>query len=282
MERIKEKMLGARQFREQILRVRGGIPGTARAAGTFFARVTPLLPRLDGHSGKWVLLATGLVISVLIASLVWQYQPAGKNAGWNTAGVPGDTTVAHRSFDGLSETFATVREMRDTMSRLARQVEQLSISVAGLERKVEDIQASPASTADATDTLDRLPPPAAGARQASTAAGSEPDATGGDKLAAINPAPASPAAAAPQQGSRTADSHWVINLASFPDQAAADRFMQEAADKGIETDKRRVTIKGREFWRAQVTGFPSSADAIADSAGIKQALGLQDVWIAQQ
>ena len=74
----------------------------------------------------------------------------------------------------------------------------------------------------------------------------------------------------------------MINLASFPDQAAVERFMQEAADKGIETDKRRVSIKGKQYWRAQVTGFASSADALAGSAGIKQTLGLQDVWIARQ
>jgi hypothetical protein len=82
---------------------------------------------------------------------------------------------------------------------------------------------------------------------------------------------------APARTSR--DGPWVINLASSPSQADADRFAEKAQTRGIETQQQQVTVKGKRYWRVQTIGF-STADAAQGYTGIvKEKLGLRDVWI---
>lgn len=72
---------------------------------------------------------------------------------------------------------------------------------------------------------------------------------------------------------------WLINLASLPSQSDAERFMQRARSRDIDTVQQQVTVKGKEYWRVQITGFSTAADARAYAGTVKEKLGLKDVWI---
>ena len=41
-------------------------------------------------------------------------------------------------------------------------------------------------------------------------------------------------------------------------------------------------VKGRQYWRLQIPGFDSAADARAHAEPVKQALGIKDVWILKK
>ncbi|UCC57006.1 MAG: SPOR domain-containing protein [Gammaproteobacteria bacterium] len=72
---------------------------------------------------------------------------------------------------------------------------------------------------------------------------------------------------------------WVINLSSSPDKAAADWFMAKARSKGIPVDLVKAEVKGRDYWRVQLTGFVSKDAAYAYAGPLKEKLGMKDVWI---
>jgi len=72
---------------------------------------------------------------------------------------------------------------------------------------------------------------------------------------------------------------WVINLVSLYDKQAADRFMATAESKGIRVKQSRVTVKGREVWRLQISGFETQQEARTYGAIASEKLGLKDVWV---
>jgi cell division septation protein DedD len=76
-----------------------------------------------------------------------------------------------------------------------------------------------------------------------------------------------------------AEGHWVINLASSPSQADAERFAAKARSRGIETRQQQVSVKGKHYWRVQTTGFSTAAEAQTYAGTVRETLGLKDVWI---
>tara|TARA_B110000503_G_scaffold38832_1_gene63877 strand:+ start:1134 stop:2153 length:1020 start_codon:yes stop_codon:yes gene_type:complete len=72
---------------------------------------------------------------------------------------------------------------------------------------------------------------------------------------------------------------WTINLISSPDKAYAARFADRANSKGIRTAMQEVTVKGILYWRVQILGFSTKAEARAYSETAKEKLGLKDTWI---
>jgi hypothetical protein len=72
---------------------------------------------------------------------------------------------------------------------------------------------------------------------------------------------------------------WVINLMSSPSKPEADRFADRAREKGIPVEQRSVTLKGREYFRVQLTGFRTEKQARDAADPIKEKLRLKDVWI---
>jgi hypothetical protein len=75
---------------------------------------------------------------------------------------------------------------------------------------------------------------------------------------------------------------WVINLVSSPSKADADRFAARARASDIETEQQQVTVKGRQYWRVQITGFASAEEARAYAGTARAKLGLEDVWITRR
>ena len=74
---------------------------------------------------------------------------------------------------------------------------------------------------------------------------------------------------------------WNINIASLTNRVNADRFVEHARAKGIEATQTQVTVNGDKYWRVSVKGFISPDEAKSSSSGIKERLGLKEVWISK-
>jgi septal ring-binding cell division protein DamX len=72
---------------------------------------------------------------------------------------------------------------------------------------------------------------------------------------------------------------WVINLLSSPSKSDADRFADKARKLGIPVEQSRIRLKGREYFRVQLTGFPTEKQAGESAGPVKERLRLKDVWI---
>jgi hypothetical protein len=78
------------------------------------------------------------------------------------------------------------------------------------------------------------------------------------------------------------DGPWTINLISSTDKAYAARFADRANSIGISTTMQEVSVKGTLYWRVQITGFSTRAEARVYSDTAKDKLGLKDTWIMQR
>ena len=100
-----------------------------------------------------------------------------------------------------------------------------------------------------------------------------PPAVTGEMLAATA---AEPAPTSPKVGS------WVINLLSDPNQALAARFADDARSRGIPVEENQTQVKGRTYWRVQITGFETAAEARSEAQEVKEKLQLKDVWVFRE
>ena len=72
---------------------------------------------------------------------------------------------------------------------------------------------------------------------------------------------------------------WIINLASLSKKVNADRFIEMAQSKDIETKQQQVTVEGKQYWRVRIVGFSTFGEAKDYAVIAKEKLGLKDVWI---
>ena len=72
---------------------------------------------------------------------------------------------------------------------------------------------------------------------------------------------------------------WVINLLSSPNKSDADRFAEKARKQGVPVEQSSIRLKGREYFRVQLTGFLTERQAGESAGPIKEKLRLKDVWI---
>jgi hypothetical protein len=75
---------------------------------------------------------------------------------------------------------------------------------------------------------------------------------------------------------------WVINLISSPSKADADHFAATARSRNIQTEQQHVVVKGKKYWRVQITGFATADEARAYAGTASDKLGLRDVWITSR
>ncbi len=75
---------------------------------------------------------------------------------------------------------------------------------------------------------------------------------------------------------------WTINLLSSPDRAYVEQFAARAQAQDINVVISEARVNGRHYWRLQIPGFDSSADAKAHAEPVKQVLGIQEVWILKK
>jgi len=72
---------------------------------------------------------------------------------------------------------------------------------------------------------------------------------------------------------------WIINLLSSPDKAYASTAMADAQSKGVAVVLTSATVKGKQYWRLQIPGFTSMAEAKRAAEPVKEKLNIKDVWI---
>jgi cell division septation protein DedD len=175
--------------------------------------------------------------------------------------------------DALSEMrdrFAAVSGPGQALADLNARVETLAVSVAALDGKLA--AAAPRASFEAA-AMEKTPPP-------------DNDPSASHKPAAP-PVPEQTATAAAVRAveavldtpADAANGPWLINLVSLYDKAAADRFVATAESKGVRVTQNRVTVKGREVWRVQISGFATQQEARAYGATAGEKLGLKDVWV---
>jgi SPOR domain len=80
----------------------------------------------------------------------------------------------------------------------------------------------------------------------------------------------------------TQNGPWALNLISSPDKAYAVSFSDTARSKGVITELQEVSVKGTPYWRVQVTGFSTQAEANASADFIQDQLGLTDIWVLKR
>lgn len=80
----------------------------------------------------------------------------------------------------------------------------------------------------------------------------------------------------------TGSGPWIINLLSSHRKRDTDKLAEIAAIHGIPVVQNRAIVKGREYWRLQVTGFENATEAKNYAIPVKKKLGIKDVWIFKQ
>jgi hypothetical protein len=107
------------------------------------------------------------------------------------------------------------------------------------------------------------------------------DATGTAKLAGEIPK-ADNDAVKSQATALSGSGPWIINLLSSRKKLDTDRLAEVAVAHDIPVVQSRAIVKGKEYWRLQVTGFRNATEAKNYAIPVKKTLGIKDVWIFKQ
>ncbi len=75
---------------------------------------------------------------------------------------------------------------------------------------------------------------------------------------------------------------WIINLLSSVNKRDTDKLAELASAHGVPVVQNRAIVKGKEYWRLQVTGFRNATEAKNYAIPVKKKLGIKDVWIFRQ
>ena len=303
MDWVKEKMHQARLQRNRI-QAHGAVADPGNSLRRDSGEATSLLSNFLSMTHKLPWLAAGMALGSVIVILAWKSGLIGVSDSLQANGLSGSMPEPHRGTVELQSQSSTIdtEGLRNDIALLTEQVQTLTTSVSDLDIKLQSIHAVTESIAalgnglapgasqqlvavpDNVPPLETLPPPAAGSGNASISnikdAGKPGDA-GSTPLAAINViTPAAPGIQTRE--TLTGNGPWVINLASLPHKVDAERFMKRAQSRGIAAKLYQVTVKGTDYWRVQVSGFSTAAEAKSEASLIKEKLGLKDAWVAKQ
>jgi cell division septation protein DedD len=96
----------------------------------------------------------------------------------------------------------------------------------------------------------------------------------------VEKAPTPPPAAKPPKvaAAPVAGGGWTLNLASFPDQASADKELARVKKAGFPGVVQPADVKGRNWYRVQIQGLASREEAQGMAAQLKSA-GFMQTWI---
>jgi cell division septation protein DedD len=254
------------------------------------------------HKLSW--LAGGMALGSLIVIMVWKTELVEVGNDLRANDLPGDVPAQHRNLVELPSQFSTTdtEGLRKDVILLTEQVQILATSVSDLKIKLLQIHAATDSIAAlgyelASDIshqqgtlpsnvtqLKTLPSLAAGKGNVSTSDGKD-----ADKLVDATSTPLvaikeiTPTASEVQtQKTIIGNGPWVINLASLPHKADAERFVANAESKGVGASLYQATVRGKNYWRVHVPGFTTAAEANAKASLIKEKLGLKDAWVAKR
>jgi cell division septation protein DedD len=188
---------------------------------------------------------------------------------------------ASQQLGAISDTVTRSEPLPSPVADTVAQLEALQSPVADT---VSRLEALPSPATGTVTRLETLPSPAAGSGNVSSSivkdAGKSGDASN-TTLAAVNAiTPAAPGIQ--HQETIAGNGPWVINLVSIPNKIDAERFMEKAQSRGVAAGLYQVTVKGTDYWRVQVSGFSSAAEAKSEARQVKEKLGIKDVWVAKQ
>jgi cell division septation protein DedD len=317
MERVKYALAQARAEREKVQQ-QASSPGVeSRVRGTRGTRSASRFPAWPGHY-LWTWLApaaAAILIGLLFGWLalgqdskqaIAPHGPEDQAADMNSG--PRDRLQARSSATDklqadLGRLQAHVDLLLDSVNRLDRKLMQVEQRVAALNvipgPGQQHARAAP-TTAGASAgqmagvTSDAPKTKATTVRVADLAAIEAPSPAGlaaahrDAKKSAIetredrDTAPTGIAASEPTQSAASDGGIWVINLASLPDQPAANRFAARAHAKQVNVETIQATVKGKTFWRVRAGGFASREDARAAADSIETRLGIKESWISRR
>jgi cell division protein FtsN len=75
---------------------------------------------------------------------------------------------------------------------------------------------------------------------------------------------------------------WVINLLSLSSKKTAQREQARLSQLGLEVDMQVVEKGGKRWYRLQVPGFDSYADAHAAIKGVQSKAGTKSAWVGSK
>jgi len=231
------------------------------------------LGRMSLH---WRVLMLTLTAAVLIGAYSWVIRLSDR---LNTL----DATMSGqaRQIESLRDRLAEHKELESKLAQLNMRMQRLAHTLAAQEQRLNGMAPPRQAQVPAVDsalvatTLSRAPVPDSERPDPGT-----PVASDSPRHSRARAEPAADGAVAPQADvAASPTGAWVINLLSSPNWAAVERFAGQARAQDIAVEQRRVRIKGREFWRVQVSGFATAEVARSYAESAQPKLGLKDVWI---
>ena len=298
MERIKQKLDVARKERD---RLKNGHTTSAenvehQEGNASMSEKSRFMALKDNHTR----LLLGTLVIILSVVIIW----------WSTSSNERDVIRLSdiEMFESQQASAAgstAVESMDMKIAALAERVNSLTESITQLEIKlisahlttdaiitVKTIQPSSTNTTQQTiakteHLLETLPPPASGITEKEVSVAIAPHLSSGAIASGSSVTSAAIEHQPPLTNNEPAiktstNGPWVINLVSTSRKADADRLTEKALSKDIATELQQITVKGTQYWRVQITGFPTADDArlFADTA--KEQLGLKDTWIMKR
>lgn len=311
MDWVKLKTEHARLQREVLERQQRNMVGlpVVSAAGQ------PAAARSRRQSRTWPVLTGAAWIVTLVAA----WLAGSQRIPFDVAPRDGDTTAIHRAGEhsGPASREQNSAALQTQLGNLEQRIKQLHWQVGGIDTGLTRVLLltdslpatasgpAPADYPGVADAAERPTERSTDRLQLASSVSIVPRPvvqTGSDITSATADAPATaapdtpvaaPAGPAPDEQPRAAtgaqdsvdtteNGTWVINLASLPDKTDAENFAARARARDIAVELQAVTVKGRDYWRVQVVGFPNSAAARARVDAVKQSLGLKDVWVMKR
>lgn len=206
--------------------------------------------------------------------------------------------IAYTQTSALDARLGRLETLVNTHSNELEIIKVAPVATGTLDSSIADLQLRMERLAESFAALERKLSPAAGRPPGVTGTGAVyPDHTTVSSAgagattepalsvttASMGEAPVAPAGsentAEPVSAIEGSAGPWVINLISSRDPAATARFLDKARSLNIPAQQTTADINGRTYSRLQVGGFSSATEARSASAGIKEKLGLKDVWI---
>jgi uncharacterized coiled-coil protein SlyX len=227
-----------------------------------------------------VLLLT-LTAAVLIGAYSWVIR-----LGDRLNSLEATMTGQARHIGALRDRLAEYQELEKKLAQLNTRMQGLAHTVAAHQQRLTGMapqrqaQVSAVDSALVATTLSRAPAPDPERADPERADPGTPVTSDSPRHSRARAEPAADGAVALQaDATESATGAWVINLLSSPNKAAVERFAGQARAQDIAVEQRRVRVKGREFWRVQVSGFATANAARYYAESAKAKLGLKDVWI---
>ena len=228
----------------------------------------------------WVAVAAAIVV------LVWWTKSAGTTDDSSVIVVlETDETMHTRQSPGSQSKIYEVKQPGDTsahpndsvkgLAGLITHPESMEMRIRGIAASISNAEyifassTSPEQTviSGATKGLEPLPPPVIAGHT--------------HRAAHVSITPGAVANKQPTVGVDK-DGPWAINLVSSLSKADAERLAEKARSRDIQTQQQQVTVKGKQYWRVQITGFSTMEEARTYVDTAKEKLGLKEVWIMKR